>query len=129
MVVSVGCLDSHLQTAMLQQSASQVRPKAFVSMITKSLAIDTVYAQHRCNAMSTFQDRVRELKGFLGKLLPRTATKTRRSAPETSEEVGAASQLHCCPIKQVVVPIDTVKIIRSPDWPLRGSDLPQQGAS
>ena len=53
--------------------------------------------------MSTFQDRVRELKGFLGKLLPRTASKTRRSAPETSEEVGAASQPQCCPFKSVLI--------------------------
>jgi hypothetical protein len=45
--------------------------------------------------MSTFQDRVRELKGFLGKLLPRAASRSRRSLHELSEEVSGWPVRRC----------------------------------
>ncbi len=38
--------------------------------------------------MTSFQDRVLSLKGFLGKLLPRTVCRSRRSLDEQADEVS-----------------------------------------
>ena len=59
-------------------------------------------------AMSTFQDRVRELKGFLGKLLPRAASlRSRRSldVPET-EVCGWPAWPSSLPIKMTLAFLD-----------------------
>ena len=75
----------------------QIRTCAAPPQLQDSASLDAACSGtpiHSGAAMSTFQDRVRELKGFLGKLLPRAASRSRRSLHEPSEEVSGCPARH-----------------------------------